>query len=118
MTMRVDPRSIIPRHDVQDWSKVEDLAIKMKANGWTGRPLLALEYDGSVFGLTGVHRREAAIVAGLATVPVRLAKLRRGFEFRPSTESIYDPDGAVLSDEEFELPRALTKVDADLLRRG
>lgn len=47
---------MIPRHEVNDWAKVEALAESMERDGWQGAPLV--RWDNYL--ITGTHRYYAA----------------------------------------------------------
>lgn len=70
MTTRLDPRVIVPLHEIRDFDKLHDLRRSMEADGWRGRPLLVMMINAEYQALTGTHRLEAAIQAGLDEVPV------------------------------------------------
>jgi len=70
-------RVIFPPHAADDAAKVDALAAAMDANGWEGRPVLAVRIGGStseVQALTGSHRIAAARRAGVG-VEVLLVEL-------------------------------------------
>jgi hypothetical protein len=71
MMTRLDPRVIVPLHEIRDFDKLHDLRCSMEAEGWQGRPLLIWQRWGCSYqALTGTHRLEAAIQAGLEEIPV------------------------------------------------
>lgn len=55
----VSADAIQPPHEVRDASKLAALVADMRANGWTGRPLLVRAENGFE-GWTGSHRIAAA----------------------------------------------------------
>lgn len=74
------PGDLITLHGVERPDDLEKITASMKAGGWQGAPLVV--HLGTA--LTGVHRINAAIQAGLSKVPtVQAAKLfaRAGIDF-------------------------------------
>jgi len=69
---RLNPLAIEPLHEIRDPEKLFRLQRSMCFDGWQGRPLLVMVYDRRLQALTGTHRLEAAILAGLDTIPVLL----------------------------------------------
>lgn len=67
-TVRIS--SIVQFHEVRDLKKYQKLKADMEKNGWNGRPLLVVEYEGKYIALTGSHRLSAAKSAGLKEIPV------------------------------------------------
>jgi thiosulfate/3-mercaptopyruvate sulfurtransferase len=74
----IDPdeyiENLVTRHKVDDDSYVEELSQSMKAEGWTGRPLLVRKNKTAsgnceYVGITGTHRAEAAMRIG-CKIPV------------------------------------------------
>ena len=67
---------IVPRHEVRDAAKRDDIARRMTVHGWVGRPVLALQYaDGSLVALTGSHRIDAASLADVRVEVMAVAGL-------------------------------------------
>jgi hypothetical protein len=61
----VDNEKILELHEVRDFDKLDRLIESMEAGGWTGRPILAIDFG--AFGLqaaTGSHRIAAARETG------------------------------------------------------
>ena len=71
-TRLVRPDQLIPPHEVRDPKKHRALTEGMLANGWQGRPVVALDTGNGVIALTGSHRLAAAADAGVECVPVYL----------------------------------------------
>lgn len=91
------PGDLITLHGVERPDDLEKITASMKAGGWQGAPLVV--HLGTA--LTGVHRINAAIQAGLGKVPtVQAAELfaRAGIDFPetsawelgPELEGLYD----------------------------
>jgi len=66
----VSPRKVVLLHPVREPEKFNRLVASMRAEGWTGRPALALDMGDHLQALTGSHRIAAAIEADLETIPV------------------------------------------------
>lgn len=56
-----DACRLIPLHEVHDEAKVDGLVESILANGWQGRPLLAVEWGDGRQALTGTHRLAALV---------------------------------------------------------
>lgn len=69
MIEQIAPESILPPHEVMDTNKFNDLTADMLEKGWTGRPILAIQYERRYAALTGSHRIAAAVEA-LYEIPV------------------------------------------------
>ena len=93
MPTPVEPDAFVdfiePVHNVRDARKLLTLVDDMTRNGWTGRPILALENDGAAFALTGSHRIAAAKKAGIQ-IPVKYVD--------PAVTQMELPDGSFLMD--------------------
>lgn len=68
-TIHINPSSIVPPHQVNDWAKHDAIREALTENGWTGRPLLVIEAQDTFIGVTGSHRTEAAKDAEMDEVP-------------------------------------------------
>lgn len=68
----IKTRNVNPLHETRDADKLEAITADMLANGWRGLPLLVVgsEDDVEVQAWTGSHRWQAAMDAGLETIPV------------------------------------------------
>lgn len=66
----INPEMLTPPHEVRDQNKLDTLTAAMSQHGWVGRPLVVngTKYD----SWTGSHRIQAAINAGLQSVPCYL----------------------------------------------
>jgi len=76
MTTRLDPHAITPLHEIRDLNKLYVLRQSMEIDGWQGRPILVMPSDEDpdylYQALTGTHRIEAAIQAGLEGIPIMI----------------------------------------------
>lgn len=68
-TDKVPAASLRTIHAVNDTAKLADLVESMRAEGWTGRPILAHQDCNGACAWSGVHRVNAARIAGIE-VPV------------------------------------------------
>jgi hypothetical protein len=85
--------SVFPVHKVQDSKKFEAIYRDMVKNGWTGRPILAIENDGAAFALTGSHRIAAAKKAGIDIPVIYVDETAAQTELRDGT-FLFDNIGA------------------------
>lgn len=69
VTETISPAKLRTIHRVNDAAKLERLVAAMQAEGWTGRPILAHQDCNGACAWTGVHRINAARLAGI-DVPV------------------------------------------------
>ena len=65
-----DINDVLPPHEVQDEEKLAKLTHDMESRGWRGRPLMVIQSAGMLQALTGSHRFQAAVDAGLSEIPV------------------------------------------------
>lgn len=77
MLTDIDPRSLIPLHDVRSKVSLQRLVDDMAENGWMGRPLLVVESPKGFFAWTGSHRIAAAVEVGLESIPCYVVEERR-----------------------------------------
>ena len=66
----VGVNSVYPPHAVRDTAKRDRIRLAMEQDGWTGRPLLVMDCGGYYKALTGSHRLDAAMRAGINKIPV------------------------------------------------
>lgn len=92
----VDPRRILPLHELRRGRHFHELVVRMKRFGWQGRPLLCealsdgrLRPSGHFAGWTGTHRAAAARAAGVR-VPIVLVNRGRPTRGRPMVLSTFN----------------------------
>jgi ParB-like nuclease family protein len=91
---------IIPVHEARNTEKLAGLISSMQADGWAGRPILALRLDnGEVLALTGSHRLAAAEQVGIEPTTQIIdvdsdmyQDLVGNSGFRATTNEITDPE--------------------------
>lgn len=65
----IEPSRLVPFNTIVDVDKVNNIANVMRAIGWQGLPLVAIERADGLFAVNGTHRIEAAMLAQI-DVPV------------------------------------------------
>lgn len=88
--MTIPIEKIEPYHEAYDYEKVEWLVEDMNDGGWCDRPLVVLEIDGEYQALTGSHRYEAAMEAGLKEIPCAVVEIGNLFEQYELSELMRD----------------------------
>lgn len=75
-------------HPVTEPSKVEEIAVSMKSNGWIGAPVVILDD----IQITGVHRAAAAEMANIKLETIALADVfaEDGQDWEEALESYED----------------------------
>ncbi len=76
-------------HEIEDQSKVAELVVSMRRNGWLGGPLVA---DGDQL-ITGAHRYPAALEAGIEPKVVDIR------DIYPEWDALHAAYGRPTSDE-------------------
>lgn len=66
----MNPKRIVPPHQVESAEKLNAITQSMKSEGWVGRPILYYDVGQGPEALTGSHRIQAAIKAGVNEIPV------------------------------------------------
>lgn len=66
----INAESIQTLHAVKDQEKLNNIAEDMKVNGWNGRAIVVIDCANEGYqALTGTHRINAAIEAGISEIP-------------------------------------------------
>jgi hypothetical protein len=75
----ISPEECLPPHGISHPNKVFELAEKMQENGWGKgqEPLVGYWLNGWFQLLSGTHRHGAAILVGLAKIPVVMRPIQR-----------------------------------------
>ncbi len=97
----VDPRRVLPLHELRRPHHFAELVSRMRRHGWQGRPLLVevladakyrMRASGHFMNWTGTHRLAAARAAGLTRVPVVFVNRGRPMGRLPAaTRTTTDP---------------------------
>lgn len=96
-----DPAELIPMHDADRADDLAAITASMRENGWQGAPLVTL---GGITLLTGCHRTQAAIAAGIAVPCVDIAAMFAAAGIDLDEEALRDAEReAVL----YDLPAAV-----------
>ena len=77
MKQNVSPKNIIPLNGVTVPENLAKIVASMTENGWVGDPIVVVPCGEAYQALTGSHRIEAAMRAGLETIPVELVESDR-----------------------------------------
>lgn len=88
----ISPWRITPPHSVTDQEKFESIRDGLELNGWTGRPILVLEWGEEWIALTGSHRIAAARAAGFEGVPCAVLPAAALIAAEYGPEDMYDDD--------------------------
>lgn len=121
----LNPRRILPPHEVRRHGHLRELVVLMRRSGWQGRPLLVEKLAGGrhFFAWTGTHRLAAAKAAGLRQIPCVLVNRGRAPKVLPqgaSTTSDVSRLRALSTrrDPAAALMRAEIRINRDADRRG
>jgi len=70
MTEMINPENIELWNDAENLELLESLTQSMSENGWLGDPIVVIDFEDNYYkALTGSHRTQAAINAGLEEIP-------------------------------------------------
>lgn len=101
-----NPSELLPPHRVTRSEDVDSLAMSMLQLGWDGPPLIGYYVgDGAIQLISGTHRREAAIIAGLR-VPVIAYDFKKIQDLWGTDEwlGLMNPGIRVVADKVIALP--------------